>query len=475
MVEVLGLGSKWPEVIQGGMGVAISSWELSRAVALAGEKLGKNVLPIISGTALPAIMIDRLQDGDSDTTRALQAFDSVSNLHVADKILKKFSQKSIGEVRRVTPKPEVYVIGNEDVKAEMIELSVAAAFVEIFLAKEGHNGPIGINLLEKIQLMLLPTLLGAMMAGVDYVAVGAGIPNQIPKVLKDFADGKTASYKIFVDGLPEGFTIKLDPKKFIGERKLKKPKFFPIISSHILAMKMAKIDGVDGFIVEGPLAGGHNAPARSKELDENGEPKYGKKDKPDLVAIKNLGKPFYLAGAYADGLKNAKELGAAGVQVGTLFALCSESGMRKDLAAKAREKIALGNLEVKCDPNVSPSGYPFMVAQLDGTLSQREVYEKRLRSCKYGYLAQAYQKPDDSIGFRCPAESVDIFVRKGGKEEETRGKVCLCEALIATAGHSDALPIITLGKVLEPVKKLMDGKEDRNYSAEDVLRHITLH
>jgi hypothetical protein len=45
------------------------------------------------------------------------------------------------------------------------ELLVAANFVEIFLAKEGHDGQVGINYLEKIQLPTVPSLYGAMLAG----------------------------------------------------------------------------------------------------------------------------------------------------------------------------------------------------------------------------------------------------------------------------------------------------------------------
>jgi len=56
------------------------------------------------------------------------------------------------------------------------ELAVVAGFVEVFLAKEGHRGLVGINFLEKIQLPTPATLYGALLAGVDYVLVGAGIP-----------------------------------------------------------------------------------------------------------------------------------------------------------------------------------------------------------------------------------------------------------------------------------------------------------
>ena len=47
-----------PPVIQGGMGVAVSSWPLARAVAAAGQ------LGVVSGTALDAVLARRLQDGD---------------------------------------------------------------------------------------------------------------------------------------------------------------------------------------------------------------------------------------------------------------------------------------------------------------------------------------------------------------------------------------------------------------------------
>ncbi|MCP5523356.1 MAG: hypothetical protein H7A46_17610 [Verrucomicrobiales bacterium] len=65
----------------------------------------------------------------------------------------------------------------------MNELTVVASFVEVFLAKEGHAGRVGINLLEKIQLPTLAALFGAMLAGVDVVLMGAGIPRLIPGAL----------------------------------------------------------------------------------------------------------------------------------------------------------------------------------------------------------------------------------------------------------------------------------------------------
>lgn len=461
--------SELPEVIQGGMGFSISDWRLAKAVAVAGEKLGEKALGVISGIGLTGIMTDRLQNRDPDTQRALRAFDPA----IGEKIIAKYSKLLEGNARKILPpKPEILVTGSEEKKAELTGLAVAAAFTEVWLAKEGHSNPIGMNVLEKMQLMHLPTLLGAMMAGVDYVLMGAGIPKEIPKVLTDFANGLPATYSLDIAKIKEKHLMTLDPKLFT-KKELKKPKFFVIISHHILAKLLA--DRVDGFVVEGPLAGGHNAPARDKEIDRNGEPIYGDKDKPDLEIIKGMGKPFYLAGAYADGLKRAQALGATGIQVGTLFALSNESGMRNDLKEKSRREVASSTLTVYTDPVLSPTGFPFCVAQLPGTLSDKKLNQENdeHRACTHGYLAQAFQDAEGKIGFKCPAEPVDAYVRKGGKKEDTEGRTCLCVGLFAAAGHADnKTPIVTLGKELGAVKKVIDNKEGGNYSAEDALRFV---
>lgn len=46
-----------PRIIQGGMGIRISSWELARAVSQKGE------LGVISGTGVDTIMVRTLQNG----------------------------------------------------------------------------------------------------------------------------------------------------------------------------------------------------------------------------------------------------------------------------------------------------------------------------------------------------------------------------------------------------------------------------
>ncbi len=469
-----------PELIQGGMGVGVSDWRLARSVAVAGEKLGKDVLGVISGTGLAILMTNRLQQRDPNTIRALEEFDP----EIAKEILDEFlpaEAKLPGERYKLPPKPEVLITGKQEIQDKMNKLLVAAAFVEVWLAKEGHNRPIGMNLLEKVQLVHLPTILGAMMAGVDTLIVGAGIPRQIPQVLDDFANNQEASYQIDVKGSSEKLELRLDPKQYVAEgTKLKKPNFYAIVSHHALAQFLAsnKTKGeVNGFVIEGPSAGGHNAPARNKGVfDEKGQPVYGERDKPDLEEIRKLEKPFWLAGSWSEGLRDAQELGATGIQVGTPFALSNESGFTKEKKDLERAKIMDDTLEVVTSAVASPTGYPFQVVQMPGTLSDKEVYEDRDRVCSKGYLVEVRMDEDKKPIFLCPAEPVKAYVRKGGKIEETEGRVCLCNGLASAVGQGQTgePAIFTLGKDVEPVRKLMEKSPhpDGSYSAEDVVGFV---
>ena len=207
---------------------------------------------------------------------------------------------------------------------------------------------------------------------------------------------------------------------------------------------------VDGFVIEGPTAGGHNAPPRGKvQLNDAGEPIYGDRDVVDLARMRELGLPFWLAGGYGrpEQLRHALAEGAAGIQVGTAFAYTEESGMREDFKRAVLEHVAAGTAHVFTDRLASPSGFPFKVVQLEGTISDASVYEARPRICDLGYLREAYRAPDGGIDFRCAGEPVNVFVSKGGTAAETDGRKCICNALIATTGHPQAR---AGGKLVEP-------------------------
>ena len=221
---------------------------------------------------------------------------------------------------------------------------------------------------------------------------------------------------------------------------LLRPKFLAIVASNTLAVTLLKkANGrVDGFVVEGPTAGGHNAPPRGKlQVNEAGEPIYGERDKVDLEKMRELGLPFWLAGGYgtAEKLREALAAGATGVQVGTAFAFCAESGLRDDYKQALVKKAISGEARVFTDPLASPTGFPFKAAQLEGTVSEREVYLARPRICDLGYLREAYRTAEGTIDYRCAGEPVTVYLSKGGKVENTVGRKCLCNALMANIGH----------------------------------------
>jgi len=97
--------------------------------------------------------------------------------------------------------------------------------------------------------------------------------------------------------------------------------------------------------------------------------------------------PFWLAGSRATAarLADAIRAGAVGVQVGTVFAFCEESGIADGLKSLVLQKAMNGSLDVFTDPLASPTGFPFKVTRLMGTVSDEEIYTARERVCDLGY------------------------------------------------------------------------------------------
>jgi NAD(P)H-dependent flavin oxidoreductase YrpB (nitropropane dioxygenase family) len=256
------------------------------------------------------------------------------------------------------------------------------------------------------------------------------------------------------------------------------PKFLAIVSSNTLAKRLSgNEDPPSGFVIEGFVAVGHNAPPRDKI-------EYGDRDMVNLDDIEGLRLPFWLAGGYdsPDRLKEAKDSGANGIQVGTAFLLCQDSGIDPTIRAKIIDKAIEVGLSVKTDMRASPTGLPFKVAQLSGTLSETEVYEARNRKCDLGYLREPYADVQEDgrevIKYRCAAESVDDYSAKGGSIEDTIGRVCLCNGLMATIGlgqtrHDvEEKPIITSGDILTEVARKLVAIYGPRFSAGDVVRFL---
>lgn len=472
-----GSHDRLPQVIQGGMGVAVSGWRLASAVAATGQ------LGVVSGTAIAVVVARRLMDGDpgGHVRRALARLPLPG---VAERIVDRYfidGGKPPQAPYRAVPTP-VWAP-----KAAFVELTVAANFVEVHLAKDGHDGPVGINYLHKVQLPTLPSLYGAMLAEVDWVLMGAGIPREIPAVLDRLAAGRATAVRLAGDGLDGDRQLTFDPNDLAGggPQELPRPRFLAIVASDTLAAALTRDETTrpDGFVVEGPPAGGHNAPPRGRiRLDDAGQPVYGPRDEVDLDRLAGLRLPFWLAGGYGrtGGLADAQAAGAAGIQVGTAFALCDESGLDDDLKRRLLDAIGNGeHIQVITDPQASPTGFPFKVAPLAGTLTDEDVYQTRPRNCDLGYLATPYQQPDGRIDYRCPAEPVDDYTRKGGDIHDTHRRVCLCNALTATVGLAQHRPdgyrepaIVTLGSDIPDIAVRL-ARDGSSYTASQLVTHLT--
>ena len=468
---------RYPTIIQGGMGVGVSGWRLARAVSRQGQ------LGVVSGTALDEVFARRLQDGDPGG-HIRRALDHFPFPEIADRLYTAYFIPGGKEPRTPYRKlPKHTKTGSPEFR----EITVAANFVEIWLAKEGHKNPVGINYLEKIQIPHLASIYGSMLAGVDYILMGAGIPIRIPGILDAYVNHEQATYPLAVTGAQEGddTTMVFAPRELMTRDlpPLKRPRFLAIIASNTLAVTLLKkANGkVDGFVIEGPIAGGHNAPPRGKmQLDAAGEPIYGERDKVDLAKIRELGVPFWLAGGYGapEKVREALSEGAAGVQVGTAFAFCFESDLRADYKYTLIEKVKSGEAVIATDPLASPTGFPFKVALLEGTNSQPEVYADRPRVCDLGYLRESYRTEDGEIGYRCPGEPITVWASKGGKPEIAEGRKCLCNGLMANIGHGQSRNgsrtengLVTAGNDLPVVSQFLRA-DGTPYTAADVIAKL---
>ena len=468
--------TRFPKIIQGGMGVGVSNWRLAQAVSRLGQ------LGVVSGTALDQVLVRRLVEGDQGghMRRGLNAFPFPG---MARRIWNEYFVP--GGKRQDAPYPATLMHQRRDPR-KLVELCIVANFVEVFLAREEHRNPVGINFLEKVQIPHLPSLYGAMLAGVGYVLMGAGIPLHIPGVLDAYAGRRPAEYRLAVNGVVDGQGedgwMRFDPADYAEGPlpTLTRPNFLAIVSSNTLAATMLRRASgrVDGLVIEGHTAGGHNAPPRGRlQLTPSGEPVYGERDRVNIAELRELGVPFWLAGGYGtpERLTEALAHGASGVQVGTAFAFSQESGLRSDLKAELLAQAGRGVAEVFTDPLASPTGFPFKVARLAGTAAAAEVYGQRNRVCDLGFLREAYAKPDGAIAYRCSAEPQSCYVAKGGKLEDTVGRKCLCNALLANIGYAQIRkdgtierPLVTVGDGLNSVARIL-AQGHSAYTAAEVV------
>ena len=479
-----------PSVIQGGMGPYVSTPFLARTISMLGG------IGTFSCVAAPTILVRILQRGDPGGYYRAALSQFPDQEHVQPILNEYFVEGGIP-----TDKPfkttAPYTLTSSK---SLISLAIVANFALGWIATHDdngarHTGIISANLLEKMQPPNLASFVGLMIAGVDCITMGAGIALQVPGILDSLSQHGVGEYKIHVEGNKgEPRSMRFSWNEFFGTPfpGLKRPAFIPIVSSVSLGelfLGRRATGTIQGIVIETSTAGGHNAPPRGKPLIFNdlGEPMYGERDVVDLQKITSLGMPVWIGGSYASptALQKVRSLGLAGIQAGSIFALSDLSGLAPHLTREAR-KLGFNNaLRIRTDPQASPTGFPFKVAPIAGTLFDQSIFAGRRRQCNLGYLTTPFAKDGDCTGYRCPAEKTELYVNKGGVNEDSVNARCLCNGLLAAAatvtpgipeafglGDPGEPAIVTLGDDLSFLAHLMRD-ETSTYSPATAFRYLT--
>ena len=108
----------YPRIIQGGMGVAVSGWQLAKEVSKAGE------LGVISGTGITLVFAQRLQMGDEGghLRRALTHFPDPNVAHHILETHFKHGRRMGRSAVRAVP---MYTLTPSD---DLLKLTIAANF-----------------------------------------------------------------------------------------------------------------------------------------------------------------------------------------------------------------------------------------------------------------------------------------------------------------------------------------------------------
>jgi NAD(P)H-dependent flavin oxidoreductase YrpB (nitropropane dioxygenase family) len=432
-----------PRLIQAGMGAHVSCAKLANITARLGA------LGVVSGVGLRHIIAEDVRTGDEETIRIARTFPFA-------RYVEELLSFAPGGSRHRKPVP----MDTPDPARGALpkRLSAIAAYVEVMRARQGHRGKVGVNVMWKCALTVLPTLYGAMLAGADALLCGAGVPMELPDVVRSVRAGEDMVYQPLSG---TGTHVRLaiaqdDPAPLLA--KFPVPKMIPILSNFAFCKRILDVWEREyggarpfAFVLENHAAGGHNAPPRDKVA-------FGEQD--DIARyfdrVLGLGMPIYVAGAFPNGGNRAdfeawRKRGAYGIQVGSRFALCDESGLRRDLKDQVIARNAGGESEVVTDALLSPTGYPFKYVPLPGTLSDPVLYAKRRRICNRGYLCQSHFEtlPNGSVRetYLCPAMPEKQYVALGGAREDLARRVCLCNSLLSTAGYftDTESPLVTLG------------------------------
>ena len=107
------------------------------------------------------------------------------------------------------------------------------------------------------------------------------------------------------------------------------------------------------------------------------------------------------------------------------------------------------------------------------------MYKQRERVCDLGYLRQSYRQADGSVGWRCPGERVAAYLQKGGDVDDTVGRKCVCNGLLANIGLAQGRrdgtqepPLVTCGNDVSKITTFLNAADGDDYTAADVVAHL---
>jgi nitronate monooxygenase len=455
-----------PRIIQGGLETMVATWPLARAVARAGQ------LGVVAGALLPVIMARRLQLGDPGG-HLRRAFGQFPFPAVARRVWKHWF------VPGGKPEPEPFAPLRPprlEEDPELAELAVQAGFTEVFLAREGHDGPVGMHFHPSAELPLLPTMYGALLAMTPYLLIHHRHAPTVLEQMEALLLGKITGWNLPVADADSGEA----PACCFNPARLTAKPPPPLPPPHVL------IVGPSARALTAARA--ETAGRRVAGFIWHPEPPTDFPEAEELAALRALERPFWLAGLPPTPaqLRAARRAGAAGLVVGTPFYYCAESELAPEW--KRRVFARLAPLPETASPAVparlevefmaSPTGFSVPVVQLAGTAADPEQYAQRERICDVGFLRQLYRRRDGSVGYRCPGENLADHVAKGG---DLRGSVtqhCMCNGLLAALGLAQRrpgfggeLPLLPAGEDLSVLEQFRSAA-DASFAAADVVARL---
>ena len=316
-----------------------------------------------------------------------------------------------------------------------------ANFCEVFLAKEGHDGLVGINFLRKIELPIPFACLGAMLAGVDYVLVGAGqsgrpagaAPPALPPAGRRAARCAPAGHDQRPRDVRRSGAARAPCSATVAPLTPGR-QLLAIVASDELAAGLAGQAATrpDGFVVEGR----HSRRAqRTAPGSAAARPRPGSRSTATAT-------PSTWRRSTGWGCRSGSPVHAARRRAcccaqhsrappGSRWAPPSRSASNPASADQLKRQV-LGDRRrrwragVRTDWRASPTGYPFKVVQAPGTLSDAAVVAGRPRVCDLGALRS--RVPEASTGRSTtaarPSRRRPTIARAGARPTRRAASAC---------------------------------------------------